>query len=669
MNRILAWNRNVAWLSFAAIALMSTNVLAGDEPRTLTDADYSPERIADLIKQLDEEELDTKVEAIRALGDLGIEARPAAAKLIVLLADETPSTPFFAPIRRAVCDLAGESLSYIGLEVISRLQDKIRGQSTNVQQLVARIARRLGTRGREFLPQLLEEYRTAKEVDRPLLLMTIAAVDPTGEASFPELLKALRQNENQWMRGTAASALNRSDSAFSGYLIKSSPANRWIRRSPQNTTVYSDALLAALNDKSPDVRATAAQSLATYPEVAKQAVPALLQLLSDKEFYAVAYAPDFSGREVVASAAASSLTQFHDQADQILPALIRTIPDISGLNAESITELVLHSQKPLSYLTTLLEGPRPDLALTALARMGQGAISTTTMLEKLTLHKQKVIAAQANLALACIDSQGHPQAVNVAKKMIQSDRQEACRFLRAVGPRAAFAVPFLQTAFADNKDAFFLEWWGILQTLESIGSEASAAAPMIIDSLGTNQGTGTPIKEKALVSFGPSIVPQLVAALKDPARSPSHRIACLHVLGRLGSKAADSVPLIVAQLDSQYPDVRKAAAQALGSIVSRPNESLPALQKMLVDPRPFVRVAAAQGVSAFAQVAEPTVPELIRLLSDEYLDVRLAAVIALGKLGPLAKNAVPRLNVMKDDSNVLIGDMVRETLAEIVKSM
>lgn len=657
------------------LAILSTdNSLCAQygEDSKLTDDAFARERISALIAQLDHKEPSERIEAIGELARLGAEARPAASKLIDLLSDDASHTEFVTPV--AVSREAYRALIAIGSEVVTALRGKIPRQSEETKQLSVFIVRRIGPDARELLPQFLREYETAGEDEQTNLLAAIAAIDPTGEKALPLLLKALRENESDSVRRTAARWLKRSTLLQPSYWEERAPAVQWFRNSSYDKAEVAGALRAALRDKSPDVRALAAISLSTYPESAEQSVAALIHLLADSGAYWVYYSNHVGVQVSVAHAAAHALTQFPAHVDQSVPRLIEAAldPDKPVPAARfALSRLIPHTKQPIEHVKRLLESDQPDLAFLPLARHGNSSRAMTLELQELTASDDKLIALEAAITLACLDVDANPDAVRVVQKALtvknaDADQSAVCQFVKAVGPNASFGAPLLRQHIIIVDDVFGPEIRKeILTALASIGADAVVSAPLVIEHLDKGMPFFAGDKEDALVAFGPKVVPLLIRALEHPVQSPQHRVSCLCVLGRFGSAARDAVPAIIVQLDSEYPRVRKATVEALGAIATQPTESLRALHRSLSDPRPFVRAMGSLSIAAFAANAEKSVPALVERLSDGYLDVRVAAAITLGRLGAAATDAIPALEALADVENVLLRDSARESLAAI----
>jgi HEAT repeat protein len=656
-----------------SLAVVVTSMLVGPanvRGGEVSDDDFAKDQIEKLIRQLDDRNVASRIHAIESLHELGAEARAAIPKLMELLADDDWYENL-ALIRVPVHGAASNALGAMGAECVGPLVDRFPSQSDDVQWRSLNVAHRLRHTARAFLPETQKKFQAASEEDRSRLLGTLAAIDPNGQTVLPILLRTLRESKESSVRGYAATWLTRSKSLEGVYWEEHAPASDWFPKPSPESNAVAEALILALKDPSAEVRGPAAVSLSTYPEAAQRAVPALIQLLPDREPYSVMLSNHLGGYRVVRGDAVQALSRLSEFADQSLPAFIQLLKTDDEFSNErgvsvAIADLMPHSKQTTKYLTELLESKHPELVLIALARAGKDSRPQIPRLRELAENgSEPWIREDARTAIAVIDPEGQPDAVKFIGERLDEDPESGiCDFLSSVGRHASFAVPFLKKHLLE-KDSKHILNRHVLRALEAIGPDAVSTAPQIIDHLETDYSFYNDENETTLVQFGPGVVPMVVDALKTPDRSPSKRISCLRVLGRLGPAASNAVPIIVLQLKSEYPRVRETAATALGMIASQPDESLPALERSLADPRPLVRVAAAKSCGRFGSDARRLLPSLIRTLSDDYIDVQVAATFALGQLGSVAAAAVPQLTELALNTNVLRRDAATDALQRI----
>ena len=651
-------------VTFAILSmLVSTAVVRGDE---LMDEDFAHDRIAMLIGRLDDQNVRVRADAVSSLREIGVEGRAAIPRLIDLLVDENWYQEIF--VRYYVNSKASDALVAMRAESVGPLLKQFPLQSDKVQQRSLVAARWMRHSARAFLPDVQKKLQTATSPDREILLGTLASIDPTGQTALPILVRSLREGKNSAERRAAAEWLTRSGSLEIVYWHEYAPASDWFSKPSPESNAIADALILALKDPAADVRGPAAVTLSTYPEAAKRAVPALIPLLTDQDSYSVMVSNHLGGFRSVRGDAVLALSRMPDFADQSLAAFLQVLKTdakfaaTSGL-AFAIADLAPHSKQPMHYLTEMLEINRPDVAIIALARLGRKSRAAIPRLQALARNgSQDWQRDDARTALAMIDPEGQPDAVTFVREKLEGEVDPGILdFLASVGREASFVFPWmhkqiLERATGDPVDDH------VLKVLAAIGPDAVSAAPQIIDCLDEDFLSEN---ENTLVQFGPGVVPMLVDALKMPDKSPASRIRCLHVLGRLGPAASDSVGTIVLQFGSEYPRVREAAATTLGMIASRPNESLPALERLMSDPRPIVRTAAAKSCGRFGPDASRQVSQLIKRLSDDYLEVQVAAALALGQIGPAAIEAIPELTELSHHQNVLLRDFATDAVKRI----
>ncbi len=653
--------------AFAGIFL-TVCVASADDWGELTDEAYSPDRIARLSAQLDDEDPEDRVEAIHYLGRLGPEVRPAVPRIVELLADrqyevyETRTMEFVV-----VYDAAQRELVAIGTESAAPLAAAFPGQSADVQARSVWIAHSLGPDARELLPLLIESYEQSGGESRSELLSAIAVVDPTGEMAVPLLIGALREDTDTHVRQTAAMYLNRT-TPLPVYWGENAPATKWFVNGVLDPGPVAEVLRDALDDAAPSVRAYAAMSLASYPESAEQSIPLLARLFHDTDYFDVEYSNHVGGQVPIAGEIGRCLASFPDSADLSMPHLIAAglEPSTKHLNLRHpIGELAPHCTQPNDFIRQLIDGGRTDLALLAIARLKIADAEVVQSVRELSMNENSLAAA---VTLCCIDPEGSPDALNRVREEINESvdstfgHSRVCSFITDVGANAEFAVPLLIDKLVDTDRQRLNNQ--IVEALAAIGPAAAAATPAVLDHIHSDV-IFQKYYEKWLVDFGPQIVPLLIEALQDDSREPSQQVSHLRALNGFGTAGGDAVPAVITHLDSQYPRVRQAAVEALGKIAARAEDSLPALHRALVDPRPLVRSSAATSIAAFGMAARQSIPLLIDCLNDDYVNVQAAAIEALGTLGPAAMDAVPALEEFTAGDNYLLRDLASNAVAAI----
>lgn len=197
-------------------------------------------------------------------------------------------------------------------------------------------------------------------------------------------------------------------------------------------------------------------------------------------------------------------------------------------------------------------------------------------------------------------------------------------------------------------------------------------------------------------ALGAGALPQIEAALRDPAADRDHRRAALRACGILGLTAAPAIPAVVTQLRDDslteeaavaltflgadaFPPLRDAATdpdpvlrreslRSIGKLHFRAGipatEVVPLLSAAMDDEDAAVRTVAATYLGILNQAPSTSVPLLMDGLNDPALDVRTASATALGSFGGDAHIALPALKKAAGDADP---DLAREAGRALVK--
>jgi len=145
-----------------------------------------------------------------------------------------------------------------------------------------------------------------------------------------------------------------------------------------------------------------------------------------------------------------------------------------------------------------------------------------------------------------------------------------------------------------------------IASLAALGAGAAPAAFPLADLLADAEDNLRRAASAALVKLGPTAVPSLLPALRDPR---AH--------------------------------VRERAARTLGQLAGP--QSIQALTEALQDNDPTIRLAAAEGLLKQGASPAPVATTLIALLEQQDHDIRRGTLRLLGQAGPDAAGAVPAL--------------------------
>jgi HEAT repeat protein len=452
------------------------------------------------------------------------------------------------------------------------------------------------------------------------------------------------------------------------------------------------ALMEALHDGEPRVRARVALALAYMGPAAREAAPALTDLLKDPSPRAragaaralSAIAPDAPATVVrlaellkdteppVRGTAATALGQLGTVARDAVPALrsVATTDPEATVRAAAAGALEEFDPSPQT-LAQALKAPDPGRRLWAVAAStakGAEARGVAPDLLAVVKHDESVkVRAGAALALGKIGADpglACPVLVEALHDPAPRVRTAAALALGLFGPGAQGAGPALAAALR-NEDAEVTS--AAATALGNLGPRAEPAVPLLIDLLRQDrrelrlravavlgrigpaaQAAGPALAEvttdrdpalrrealRALVTADPQARVSVAALLEglrcaDSELDRNVRAWASLSLGRIGPPAAEAVPQLVKALEDSQGSVRSAASLALGQIGA---QAVPALVKALdhVDPR--VRAGAAHALGVAGSAARRAVPALRQALRDEDAWVRFQAGTALGRI-------------------------------------
>jgi HEAT repeat protein len=262
-------------------------------------------------------------------------------------------------------------------------------------------------------------------------------------------------------------------------------------------------------------------------------------------------------------------------------------------------------------------------------------------------------------------------------------RAHAAHVLGEGGVQAPGIVPALAEALNDEN---YIVRRNAAASLARFGPQSDAVAAL----LGALEDSEPLVRQEAARSLAQvrPATPEAVGPLLKAARAgpdPFTRVWAITALGRLGTRAKEAIPLLVALLQegpaSGPADPRAAAVQALEEIgpAARPALvvalehrsartraaaagllsgmrpvpplALAVLERLLHDPDRTVRVQAALALWKLERRVRTTLPVLLEAARGRGSLLRAQAVGVLGAMGPAAGPAVPALvEVLRDDN-------------------
>ena len=192
-----------------------------------------------------------------------------------------------------------------------------------------------------------------------------------------------------------------------------------------------------------------------------------------------------------------------------------------------------------------------------------------------------------------------PMLVEMLKSTNDSVRSSAAAGIGGLGPDGSSAAPALAQALKEDPNPYVRRAAAI--TLSEIKPDPAVVMPALLKGL-DEKGTDVPwFSAEALGKLGSKAkeaVPVLLAILKNSSSSSYDLSSAARALGEIGASAESAVPVLMSLMSHQDLGVRRDAIRAIGGIGQHPDSSVPALAKALTDPD--VRVAAAQALGSFA---------------------------------------------------------------------
>lgn len=592
-----------------------------------------------LIKAL--EDASVRVDAARALGSFGAEARSALPAFGEFLSNESSA------IRR----LAVESLKRIGPDAVPYLLEA----SKNEDKLVRSDAVRA-------LGSLVAETRTAVQAlmsvlkggDPSLLPAATAHLLKVDYDPLPVLVERFRRSDQRLgyfgraFRKIGPKAVPR----LAELLKDENPEVRkravlalgWL--GPEEDTVLS-LLTQAMQDQDDRVATLAIKTLSV---LGLPAVPVLSETLGDE---------DPSRR----ATAAIALEKLGPDAEAAIPALIETLKDEDPFVRMFASRALANiGSAALPPLVALVQEQDEEVRNAAAMALGELVSSMEEKSRRRRGPPRPRVSSLANTSdrdiRALVDALEDPNT-NV--------RTSAQKALVAIGTKS---VPLLMEALAHESDVVRES---ASYTLRRLGAESKPAVPALVQAL---EDEVPSVRVNAVAALGAigrdaeSARNAVVNALRDP--DPDVRKVAAYSLSRLGPSEAGVNELVETLKDSD-PGVRASAASALAARPSMPtgafgpvvfrksdlprplgsesSEAIRGLVEALEDPDAGVR---SQAASSLARIGAPSVTFLVHALRGGGVLTREGAARALSGLGPRARPAIPDLIDALDDESVTV---------------
>lgn len=560
--------------------------------KTAPEGERSKPEWAEMIQQLSDAHPESRRNAARELGDLGLEAMDAVPNLLESLKDSDSGVRFEAAL---------------ALIVIDKQQSET------------------------ALPVLLKEVRDNPEVSLCDSLLYLLEFKPNLLTHFetpPTLVKLLASQDT--------GVQNKSYRLLSGMKVGKEAApqlSQLLESSDPKTRLYATLLLGEIKSVARNLLPNLRRLLEDSSTLVRLAAAiAILKLESNDEsarevLHHAVNDPEASTRIDVAKTILLHMDSSDVRAIQIIRNDFKKVTlkerDILVLDLRRHVDRLDKPDRLVSLLGEYLRDPDSDVRLKA-----------ATILEELG---PKALPAIPNLVVALDDS-------------YEPVRKSAVRALRAIGQGAHSAADALASRLPNDTDSYLGH--EIAAALVQVNSGDKRGCKYLSQALRSWKSESR-IHALERISYIDPIPEELILALvkvvqSDSAGTPRY-LAALSLARSISGNRDHIVPCLVKASKDPHDRVRRVAIQALAMSKDESQTVIRALTEAVQDEDYEVRLAAIDGLGSKGAGSESAVPALVRLLSDLRGSIRERAALALGKIGSQAKGAIPALTRASQD--------------------
>jgi HEAT repeat protein len=393
----------------------------------------------------------------------------------------------------------------------------------------------------------------------------------------------------------------------------------------------------------------------------------LLQQLKD---------PDTRTRRLAAEALGKQ------KVEAAVPALVDLLKDKNvGVRDAAIKALAAIGPKSVSALAGVLEGEDAarDAALAALERLGVGAKGAVDALTRTLKGKKTDIRIRAAVILGKIGADAKsalPTLFETAKEtanvgpiirrnlpsgVAAAAIEAALKIDPNCGEALAKAVLPDLTAALKSKDTATLQAVG--SALAKLGKHAKSVLPELEEAQKRADGFAEYAIRDAIVAAGGDATKLIAAVVRDTKAPLDARLRAISSLRYSSSPSVAAITTLTDALKDSEPGIRAAAADAIGSLSADVSSAIPTLLALLEDEE--VEKAAAQNAPGailplipyvLGKIGKDAAPGLAEVLKDQKQKplTRYYAAVALGNMGAKAKVARPVLEGCLNDKYLVV---------------
>lgn len=456
------------------------------------------------------------------------------------------------------CTTALVDCGSVSIPIISQA---LRESDENAVFLRFQAMRNAGVKSVPFLRHLLSH---PKQIVRWQAAETIGQLGPSASSATPELLKALKDNDN-YVREEAATALG----------------NLAVSTDPVVT-----ALCHAATDPDLNVSIDSRESIVKLGSGALQkSLPVFRKLLRSETAASAADAVGDLG-PWVCSRLLEELTALIETDNEDTTCIAVYAIGRAGPRAASAVPKVI----PL--LDHRSEHVR-DQAVESLVSVGEPAVLALT---QATARDSNRLRENSAVVIGKIGPEAKP-AIPALLRLLNGDlypevRRQAALALGSIGADPVTCIPPIFEALEDEDDQVRMA------AVTSLGQFGDFGVPFVTEAL-RHESEG--VRLIAVTTLGQSgsraeiAVPQLIQILKsDP--NPLIRNLSIVTLGKIGPPASDAVPTLLTMADGADYHTRSWVFEALGKLGSAARTAIPLLTEALDDSNELVRKSAKKAL-------------------------------------------------------------------------
>ncbi len=583
--------------------------------------------VAELVKMLQSQYWEVRVNAAYVLGEFGPIATPAAQAMI----DSMNSMEMENVAWEVV-----PALAKIGPGAVPPLREALRKRPTKNLEIYHLIeaAGALGPQAQELTPQIVPFLRDGDNSGAVKALVKI------GSGSIPAICNSLSTERDDFIPLYAAKVL----STFKG----SAPTL---------------ALLAQLKHTSAQGREKICHVFANLkPAPDKQATTTLCNLLK---------ANDTNIRTDIIAA-------IKNNGPSAVPDVAELLSDKTPPVYTAATEILEHfgpkAFAALPALTKMMRSSDLEISMTAASTMLKIDSNNKLARERLQSYlnsKDELTRAAAARHLAESGSGASLAVPALIKKLTDNDsqvREESATALGNIGPAADSALPELLTAATSSHPP-------ISNAFERIGkdSDVQRAAVIAIGKITAKPPATNTSTTGAPTANTSTAVAVLIRILKDPSKSflhqyvleaftqmrgsaspavptlidmlktPGNKHTAIGVLKEIGPAAKQALPELQRMYDDKSVMTRKEAFSAILAIENNQTRLTENAEQMLRDRDYEVKEAAIKTLTRYPSSNTETIKLLIAALKGSQQNIRMSSIEAVGACGPEATDALEYL--------------------------